>query len=213
MRRLVLLAAVALGISALPAPAEPSPSPRAPGGDSAERSPAARRRVVERAREHVGGRFRGDCSAFVRRVYAEAGVRLAPAPAPSASDGLYRALAPVRRPRPGDLAFFRPTTRRASGGRITHVALVEAVDGERVTLIHRGSRGIARVRMNLARRHDRRENDPLRRRGAGPARDVPVLSGELVAGYASALPAAEPRRAARTGGPASRHRPGISTAP
>ncbi len=151
----------------------------------------ARVRVVRAAERYVGTSFRGDCSAFVRRVYADAGLALSPVAGSSASHGLYRALARVRRPRPGDLAFFHDTYDRNRDGRrddrFTHVALVEAVDGPRVTLIHRGSHGIARFRMNLARRHDRAENDPVRKRTAADAPGTRTLAGELFAGYASAL--------------------------
>ena len=130
---------------------------------------------------------------------AEAGLRLAPLPARSASEGLWRASRPVKGPRPGDLAFFHDTFDRDGDGRrgdrFTHVALVEAVDGPRVVLIHRGSRGIQRLAMNLARRHDPAENGWLRKRRAGDPPGGRFLSGELFAAYGTAIPAevAQPR--------------------
>ncbi|OFX20900.1 MAG: hypothetical protein A2V77_24645 [Anaeromyxobacter sp. RBG_16_69_14] len=125
------------------------------------------------------------------RVFTEARVALpAPlAPGRTLSESLYRSLSPVTRPRPGDLAFFHGTRRQdragRAPGRFTHVALVEAATGPRVTLIHRGSRGIRRLAMTPERPHDRRENSVVRRRGAGEGPRVPSLAGELFAGYAT----------------------------
>jgi NlpC/P60 family len=162
----------------------------------------ARARVVAAARRHVGERFRGDCSTFVRRVYDEARVPL-PASASkgrSQSEAMYRALAPARRPRPGDLAFFHRTYDRDSGaGRdlFTHVALVEKVEGSRVTLIHRAGSGIRRLVMNVARPADPRENGAVRRRRILDRPGTRYLAGELFAGYASAIADASSKRVAR----------------
>ena len=98
---------------------------------------------------------------------------------------------PVPAPQPGDLAYFRRTRRSDRGGkgrdRLTHVAIIEAVDGPSVILIHRASRGIRRLAMNLARPHDPDENGIVRRRWGGDKRRVPSLAGELFAGYGTAL--------------------------
>jgi hypothetical protein len=159
-----------------------SPAPAAPGARADLRA-----HVVSIARAHLGERFRGDCSEFVRRVYAEAS---APLPTPGrSSESMYRGLARVRRPRPGDLAFFHRTYDREPPGPrrnlFTHVALVEAVRGSRVTLIHRTSAGIQRVAMNLSRPGDPEENGAVRRRRAGDRPRLQYLAGELFAGYAS----------------------------
>lgn len=152
------------------------------------------------ARRHLGRFYPGDCSRFVEQVHAEAGVPLALAAVPgrSASERLWRSLRRVERPRPGDLAFFHGTFDRDGDGRqsdrFTHVALVAAVDGPRVTLVHRGSRGIQPLPMNLARRHDPVENGYLRQRRTGDRPGLRVLSGELFAGYATAVPAESARR-------------------
>lgn len=107
------------------------------------------------------------------------------------TESLYRSMWPVTNPEPGDLAYFRRTRRRDRGGKdrsdLSHVAIVEAVDGSRVTMIHRTSRGIRRLEMNLERPHDRDENGILRRRRPSDGRRLPSLSGELFAGYATAL--------------------------
>jgi len=145
---------------------------------------------VQAARRRLGHAYGGDCSTFVRRSYAEAGLALPAVPARSASESLYRALHPVRRPRPGDLAFFHGSFDRNRDGRgrdrFTHVALVEEVDGAAVALIHRSSRGIERLSMNLARPHDPSENGFLRKRRSGDRPGLRYLSGELFAGYATA---------------------------
>ena len=183
-------------------PLDSAPLPSPPGGEiagpgspsraPAARPPSARQRLVAAARRHLGRVFAGDCSDFVERVHAEAGLRFAPLPARSASEGLWRASRPVERPRPGDLAFFHDTFDRdrdgRRGDRFTHVALVEAVDGPRVMLIHRGSRGIQRLPMNLARPHDPAENGWLRKRRAGEPSGR-FLSGELFTAWATAVPA------------------------
>ncbi len=152
----------------------------------------ARARLVAAARRHVGKRFRGDCNDFVRRVYAEAHVPLPPpARGRSATESIFRSLVLVRRPRPGDLAFFHRTYDREVRGRrrnlFTHVALVESVEGPRVSLIHRGSRGIRRLTMNLARPADPDENGPLRRHRPDDNPKQRYLASELFAGFASAL--------------------------
>jgi hypothetical protein len=146
-----------------------------------------RAHVVSIARRHLGERFRGDCSEFVRRVYAEA---RAPLPTPArSSESIYRGLARVRRPRPGDLAFFHRTYDREPPGPrrnlYTHVALVEAVSGSRVSLIHRTSAGIQRFAMNLSRPADPGENGAVRRRRPDDRPHLQYLAGELFAGYAS----------------------------
>ncbi len=153
---------------------------------------STRQRLVVAARHHLGQAWRGDCSNFVERVYREVGLALTPLPAHSASEGLWRASRPVAQPHPGDLAFFHDTFDRRGDGwgkhLFTHVALVEAVDGPRVTLIHRSSRGIERLALNLSRRHDPAENGWLRKRRAGDPPGRWLLSGELFAAYGTAVP-------------------------
>lgn len=153
--------------------------------------PGSRARAVAEALRHLGSPFRGDCSGFVIAAWRAAGVSLRLRPARSRSESLQRASRRVEAPRPGDLAFFHHTYDRNGDGLandpFTHVALVEAVDGAKVTLLHRGSRGIERVRMDLARPSDRGANDPVRARRRGEDSRLRVLAGELFAGY-GALP-------------------------
>jgi hypothetical protein len=187
------------GAQAAPPLAGEHSQPAAPAAAPAEeelstRSSEPRSRLIEAARHYLGRRFTGDCSGFVRRVFSDAEVELPElAAARSRSEALYRSLPHVTRPRPGDLAFFHATYNRDRHGtaqhrnRFTHVALVEEVDGARLTLIHRGWRGIQRIAMNLARPHDPEENGKLRPRRTGDRPGLRYLSGELFAGFASAL--------------------------
>jgi hypothetical protein len=121
-----------------------------------------------------------------------AGVSPRLAPARSLTESLFRASAPAELPRPGDLAFFHDTYDRNRDGRrndrFTHVALVEAVEGAAVLLLHRGSRGIERVRMDLGRPSDRRANDPVRPARRGDPPRSRRLAGELFAGYGAVIP-------------------------
>jgi hypothetical protein len=108
------------------------------------------------------------------------------------SESLHLVARPVPRPAAGDLVFFHQTYDRNRTGRNddpwTHVALVEAVDGSAVTLLHRGGRGVERVRMDLARPSDPAANDPLRVRRRGDRPGVPTLAGELFAAFGALLP-------------------------
>jgi hypothetical protein len=148
--------------------------------------------VVGAAAAREGRPFRGDCSGYVLAALRDAGVRPRLAPARSRSESLHRASAPVERPRPGDLAFFHGTYDRDRDGRqddrFTHVALVEEVHGTAVTLLHRGGRGVERVRMDLARPADPAANDPLRVRRRGDGAGVRTLAGELFAAFGALLP-------------------------
>lgn len=172
--------ALALALAAVALPA-------AAGARAARDAGETRRAVVAAARRQLGRPFPADCSGFVLSVLDGAGVRVVLAPARSRSESLFRASRRVARPRPGDLAFFHDTYDRNRDGRAndpyTHVALVERVKGEVVLLLHRGSRGIERVRLDLARPRDRRTNDPVRRLRRGEARSTRVLAGELFAGF------------------------------
>lgn len=179
IRRLALPLALLVGAPALAAPLADD------GGDG------PRPRALAFARRHLGRPWADDCSGFVLAAWREAGLRPRLSAARSRSESLKRASRPVDSPRPGDLAFFHHTYDRDRDGRAndpyTHVALVEAVDGDAVTLLHRGSRGIERVRMDLTRPSDPAANDPVRARRRGEPRALRVLAGELFAGF-GALP-------------------------
>ncbi len=163
---------------------------------SADPDERLRERIVEGARRRLGRKFKGDCSGYVLAVLGEAGLAVRLPRAVSRSGSLHRAARAVETPLPGDLAFFDHTYDRNRDGkandRFTHVALVEAVHGSSAALLHRGARGIERIRIDLSRPTDPKTNDPVRmlRRGEDPR--TRILAGELFAGWGTIIPAREP---------------------
>jgi len=150
-------------------------------------------RLAERAQAAAGLRSvrqlsrdaTDDCSGFVRTIYRREGLDLAALPASPGENGVVsiHRLARVRRalrriPRPGDLVFFRNTYRMG----LSHVGIVESVEGSRVSFVHRTRSGIVRSKLDLRLPHARNRNDVLRR---GPRR---ALTGELLAGFAAPEP-------------------------
>ena len=141
-----------------------------------------------------GDRYRYDCSGMVCAVYAKTGRELSG----SSRDLHERArqagvLHHRREPTPGDVAFFDDTFDRNGNGRrddeLTHVAVVESVDDDgTITLVHLGSQGVVRLRMNLSDPHTYRDgagdvrNDYLR---SGRDDGGPRLTGELLRDFGS----------------------------
>ncbi|HCF59088.1 MAG TPA: hypothetical protein DFS52_13985 [Myxococcales bacterium] len=159
--------------------------------------------IAKEAARYVGGPFGGDCSGFVKHVLAEVGVVLPlPARARTGSEALMLATRPTTRPRAGDLAFFHDTYDRNRDGRVndpySHVAIVESVEGAQLTLIHRGGKGIARLRMDLSRPSDRERNSVLRVRRRDDPPGLRYLAGELSAGFGVVVPVEELRVARRS---------------
>jgi hypothetical protein len=191
-RALLLLPALAACYAYAPLPraaADPVPLVR---DRERPRGEEARLRIVERAQRYLGQAFSGDCSSFVRRVMREADVDLGPLPsASSMSESLHLVSRTVRTPQPGDLVFFHDTYDRNRDGKLgdrwTHVALVEAVDGDEVRILHRGGKGIIQLRMNLARPHDEAGNDPVRAKRRDDPPGTRYLTAELFAGYGSVV--------------------------
>jgi hypothetical protein len=107
------------------------------------------------------------------------------------SESLHLVSSPVRDPAPGDLVFFHDTYDRNRDGELgdlwTHVALVEAVDGDQVWILHRGGKGIIRLKLNLSRPHDEAANDPVRSRNGRDPPGTRYLTGELFAGYGAVV--------------------------
>ena len=166
--------------------------------------------IVERAVQLVGVKQLGrvdrsvpdDCSGFVRLAYLKGGIDLVNhgfINGENAVTAIYRRAQDrgaihQRRPRPGDLVFFQETYDRNRDGKrndgMTHIAVVETVelDGT-VTFIHRGSKGIARSRMNLLfpRTHRAGQSGPVLNdflRAADKGQRA-WLTGELFVGFAS----------------------------
>ncbi|QRN98914.1 C40 family peptidase [Archangium violaceum] len=181
--------------------------PGAPGTPS-----GAAALIVERAVQLVGVKRLGsvargvpdDCSGFVRLAYQRAGIDLVShgfLGGENAVSAIFRRAqgqgALRQRARPGDLVFFRETYDRNRDGLrndgMTHIGVVETLEPDgTVTFIHRGSKGIARSRMNLffPRTHRVGQdgpvlNDYLRAASRGQRA---WLAGELFAGFASPGP-------------------------
>lgn len=177
-------AGAAPGLDGSPAPA---------GGEALAEVPPQlelRLRVLDAARDRLGARTRLDCSGYVLASLRAAGLVPRLGPARSRSEALYRASREIARPRPGDLVFFHDTYDRdrngRAGDRFTHVGLVEAVDGDAVTILHRAGR-VERIRMDLSRPSDPAANDPVRVARRRDARGTRYLAGELFAAYGELL--------------------------
>ncbi len=135
------------------APARARPRRSSPSGEAIARQAA--KLVGDRSLVVQGESFRRDCSGFVAAVYSGVGQSLA-----GSTEDLYlRAdaqglLHRRKEPAVGDLAFFDDTYDRNRNGRrddpLSHVAVVESVSPEGiVTMVHYGSKGVARLVMDL----------------------------------------------------------------
>jgi len=143
----------------------------------------------------VTRRLPDDCTGLVRIAAEPEGVVLFDGNARVSDNGVTaiwrraraRGALHKRRPRPGDLVFFRETYDRNRDGRrndgLTHIAVVERVasDGT-VTFVHRGGKGVSRSRMNLWAPRDKKRNDYLRAAGQ---QTRAYLTAELFSTYAS----------------------------
>jgi hypothetical protein len=155
-------------------------------------------RLVGKKRLSVSGtRFRYDCSGFVMAAHAAAGRQVEGSSAmlfdlAKSTGTLHRR----KRPLLGDVVFFDNTFDKNKNGRrddkLTHVAVVESLDGEdTATLVHLGSKGVVRMKMNLRHPRDhkhpdsgREANDFLRRR-TGKKDKGGLLTGELFRAFGS----------------------------
>lgn len=176
-----------------PAPPEAAAATRTPAEEpAADRGQGRHGRLVARSAGSLvdkkrlivdGQSYRFDCSGMVMAAYAGAGYRIGGGSrdlhAKAQSEGL---LHKRRRPHPGDIAFFDNTYDRNRNGRrddpLTHVGVVESVDAAgTITVVHLGSSGVGRLKMNLDRPGDAAVNSPLR---STSGRDGgPVLAGQL----------------------------------
>lgn len=208
LRRSLLACCLLVGGTAWSVP-PPGAAPARPASAEPRRSTALREQVLERARSLVGltslrrvtGRVPDDCAGLVRLVFEEAGVDVM-REGRSGDNGvraIHRRAKRTRslhrrRPRPGDLVFFRETYDRNRDGRrndgLTHVGVVESVERDgTITFIHRGGKGVHRSKLNLRRPRQRTAasgivlNDFIRRKGS---RTRGYLAGELFVGYADA---------------------------
>ena len=167
-------------------PTHVQPNPGTPLSSERQRLVDAAIRLVESRKRFV------DCSSFVQGAFARAELRLdlRSLPGRSNSEALFRMAKETEAPTPGDIAVFHNSYDRNRDGKrndlYTHIAVVERVEGDRVTLLHRGSKGLARIRMNLSRPDDPSENSILR--FASKRQPGRIFTGELFAGYGVLIP-------------------------
>jgi hypothetical protein len=151
-----------------------------PRDDDATRE--ARERIARTAAASVGKgpvivngeRFRMDCSGVARGIYAKAGHRLGFVTVDAAAGTrvndtrvlfeLVKQTGSLRRtqPLPGDLIFFDDTWDQNGNGLrddpLSHVGVVEKIEGESVVIVHRVGTSIVRARMTLSRPHERHDD-------------------------------------------------------
>ncbi len=184
------------------APATGTAEDQAPPGANATKrgeavAKAARSYLGARSLRHGGDSFRYDCSGLVMAAHAKAGLSFA-----GSSESMFtmakdsRVFHEREEPWVGDVAFFENTYDKNRNGRlddpITHVAVVVDVDDDgTITVVHKGSKGISLLVMNLHRPGERATasgkelNGYLRARRSGDRRGTSYLSGELWIGFGS----------------------------
>lgn len=177
-----------------PALREAEPAPRGSGS-------AVARAAVEfigESRLVVDGQdYRMDCSGLVEAALARAHLDFEGSSAMLHDQARALGVLHHRRvPRPGDVAFFDDTYDRNRNGQLddplSHSAVVERVlaDGT-VEMVHVGSNGVSRLRMNLRRPTEHQDadgttlNDYLRTRRSVDPPGTRYLAGELWVAFAS----------------------------
>lgn len=160
----------------------------------------ASRWVGVRSVRKLSRKVTDDCSGLIKLAYLRTGVELdlgdsfvgGSAAKQMHLDARRRGVLREEAPRVGDLVFFFNTYDRNRDGKrndgVTHVGIVEKIDEDgTVTFIHRGGKGVARSRMNLAQPSARTSadgkvlNDYVRRPDRSRAKR---LAGQLFAGFA-----------------------------
>jgi len=143
-----------------------------------------------------GENYRYDCSGFVDAAHARAGIDLG-----HKNTAALFALADKLgvdhdEPRIGDAVFFDDTYDRNKNGRLddalSHIAIVEDIDDDgTMTLVHKGSKGVVRIWMNLDHPDEalspegKTWNSWLRARTRSDPRGTQYLSGQMYRGAAS----------------------------
>ncbi|MGQ9615410.1 MAG: NlpC/P60 family protein [Spirochaetota bacterium] len=139
--------------------------------------------------------FRNDCSGFIIGVFKSMGygIDLSGIGRTRATESMYfmlrsRGLTYIKGvPQKGDVVFFKNTTYER-GGRVSHVGIVaDIMRNGTVLIVHYGSAGVSKLRMNLSYPHTQRNDDGLvlndilksGRKGEGDF----ILSGELFHSY------------------------------
>lgn len=188
----------------------PSAQERKPSRRALHRSPlgsAERSRLLSQAKSALGKSqvtigtrsFRNDCSGTIRGIFAGARIGLGGIIKNSAENdvkAIYRYVQKYgtihkNKPEVGDLVFFHNTYDRSRDGRmrdpLTHIGIVEKVEGSTVYFIHHLGQSIIRSRMDLSRPRETfdaqgqtRLNHILRR---PQGRNRAYTAAELFAGY------------------------------
>ena len=146
------------------------------------------------------------CNGLVQDILADAGIRMKGRVDSLWEQSRNRGWTHQRKvPRPGDLVFWHRTYDRNRNGRVddrfTHIGVVIRVDQDHtIHMVHRSSKGIRPVRMNLHhpdtyRNGDTVYNDYLAANGYGKKDER--LSGQLFAGFATLRSATELQTAPR----------------
>jgi len=169
------------------------PSPRIRKSKAGPKVAKAAVKYIGARRIDVNGeRQRYDCSGFVCAAHKRAGVELNGNTASLYERARRQRLLHKRKlPMLGDVAFFDNTYDRNRNGKrddkLSHVAIVERVDGDgTITLVHKGSKGIRRITMNLQRPHDKVDADGQKLNSVlGVHKKGSVLAGELWCGFGS----------------------------
>jgi len=166
-----------------------------------------RKRLLEAAQKALGRRsltvgkksYRGDCSGTIRAIFTQAKIGLGGILKKNGDNDvktIYRYVQKYGRikknhPLPGDLVFFHNTYDRNKKGQmdnaLTHIGIVEQVQGSTVHFIHHLGQLIIRSRMDLSLPHDTyhpktglRINHVLRRAHGGQRA---FTCAELFAGF------------------------------
>lgn len=156
--------------------------------------------TLGKSRLTVGDRrYRGDCSGTVRAIFAKAKIGLGGIIKNHHENdvkAIYRFVQKYghiikEKPVPGDLVFFHNTYDRSRNGRmndaLTHIGIIEKIEGSTVHFIHHLGQSIIRSSMDLSRPHiafdgpgQQRINHILRK-AQGPHRAY--TAAELFAGF------------------------------
>lgn len=143
--------------------------------------------------------FRSDCSGAIRAIFATARLRLGGIIKRAGDNDvktIYRYVQKYGKviknsAEPGDLVFFHNTYDRSRNGRmndaLTHIGLIEKIEGDTIYFVHHLGQSVIRSRMNLA--HPTQTYDPhnhtrinhILRRAQGKHRAY--TAAELFAGF------------------------------
>lgn len=169
---------------------------RSPEADGREVAEAAAWYIGKSTLSCAGENYRYDCSGFVDAAHARAGIDLGHKNTAALWVLGEKLDVDHREPVVGDAVFFDNTYDRDGDGRLddelSHVAIVETIDDDgTMTLVHKGSKGVVRISMNLQHPEEalspdgKTWNSWLRARKRSDPRGTQYLTGQLYRGSAS----------------------------